>query len=235
MEVHWHIVRPEDGEGLDLEGLWGRAVPLTLGGEAAHALSPADTLLHLGLHLYHHRFEMCVSALCDVAAVTRRQAQELDWTQLSEALPAGLHRKVTYLALRLARDWLAAPVPQAALAALYPGDPGEGPALLQAQILSPEASLSLKMRPLTQLWGRQTARQKARAVWGALFPAPAELALHYPPAAPGVLGVYRHYPHYLQRALRRYGRTLWRLLRGDPRLRQEAARLEALDQWLRAP
>jgi hypothetical protein len=232
LEVHWHILPPSQADFVDLDGMWQRAEPANLAGVETQVFSPTDLLVHICLHLYHHRFEANLRALCDIAEVVCRRPGDLDWQQLSDGLRLEIARKVVYLALCLARDLLETPLPGDALCALYAGDAAEWVALLREAILRPEAAvLSLKTSPLTQIWGNQPPLQKAARLLSGLFPSAETMSLLYP-VEPNAVGRIRYYPRYLRRVFRQYRRTAWRLLAGDAVLRQEAARLDALDRWL---
>ena len=139
------------------------------------------------------------------------------------------------LALQLARDLVAAPVPAGALDALCAEDTTEWVSTLRMQILRPEAAvLSLNTLGLTRLWGTQPLRQKLRGALEALVPSAETMGLLYgfPAESPRR---FLAYPQHFWRGFGKFGQTAWQLLRGDSALRHEAARLDALDRWLRAP
>jgi hypothetical protein len=235
LEIHWHILRPEEADFIDINQLWDVAAPARIAGVETRVLSPADLLLHLCLHLYHHRFDIGLRALCDIAEVVHLYREGLDWKQLVQRPRTGTARKVVYLALRLTQITLHTPIPGDVLSALCVEDASEWEVVLWEKILNPEAAtLALGMPGLVQLWGKQPPRQKARALLRGLFPSPEILSQIY--AVPvGSLCYFTYYPRYLTHVFRKFGLTAWRLIRGNKDLKLLVYRLDALDHWLQSP
>jgi hypothetical protein len=123
VEIHWRLTaaRTVAAHG-GAEG-WERAVPATVAGVAVAGLCPEDLLLHLCLHVaYGHEFTFGLRPFCDIATVAAAGATTLDWPAVAARAQLWQADRGTYLALRLARDWLAAPIPPAVLAALQPAE-----------------------------------------------------------------------------------------------------------------
>jgi hypothetical protein len=115
---------------LDLDGIWARTRPARVAGHDVLALSPEDLLLHLSVHAgFHHGLHVAIRRLCDVAAVLERE--EIDWARFADTARRWGAEPFAAVILRLARDLLAAPVPDAALApiAWTPYDQDAYPAL----------------------------------------------------------------------------------------------------------
>ena len=235
LEMHWHILPPQDAALIDVEQLWKQATPAKIANVETLVLSPEALLLHLCLHLYHHRFDTGLRAYCDIAEVIGRYRDVLAWQELAESLQTNMARRVVYIALRLTQSLLGTPAPDDILSALYAGDTSEWEAVLRERILHGEAeALSLKSLGLGGLWGKQPLRDKAMGLLRGLFPSAETMAQLYPVPARS-FHRYLYYPRYLIRMFGKFGSTAWCLMRGDPGLRQKAASLEALDQWLRSP
>jgi hypothetical protein len=108
---------------LDEDGMWERAVSTRIGGSEALVLSPEDLLLHLCLHMgFQDRFKVSLRHLCDIPAVIRHFARDLDWDRFVRASRAWRLEKICYYALATAKGLLGAGVPAEALAALKTED-----------------------------------------------------------------------------------------------------------------
>lgn len=100
---------------------WARAAPRDLGGISARVLHAEDMLTHLAVHTSdHHRFEMGLRPLLDIALWLEREGKACDWSAL-----AGRWRRdggLTWISLSLAlgKELLAAPVPAGFFESLTP-------------------------------------------------------------------------------------------------------------------
>ena len=135
IELHWHVAMPApNSEGIDVAGMWERAVPARIAGVDVQVLSPEDLLLHLCIHAtYGHRCQVSARASCDIAAVIQRT--EIDWPRFVERAVRWRVATGTYIALRLTRELLETPVPANVLAALEPENFDES--LLTAALREP--------------------------------------------------------------------------------------------------
>ncbi|OAD23097.1 hypothetical protein THIOM_001076 [Candidatus Thiomargarita nelsonii] len=121
VEIHWTIESPTSPFTIDVDGLWKRAQPATIAGVKVLALSPEDLLLHLCLHsAYHHFFEQGLRSLCDILETIRYYRNQIDWTLVEHRASQWNAKNPVYLTLRLARELLAAEVPDELLNALKP-------------------------------------------------------------------------------------------------------------------
>jgi len=110
VELHWAIQPRYFSFVLDPETLWTRLQPVRLAGRTIATFSREDLLLILSLHGAKHSW--CrLEWVCDVAALVGADAG-IDWDRvLAESRRLGAHRALL-LGLRLARDLLAAEVPE---------------------------------------------------------------------------------------------------------------------------
>jgi radical SAM protein with 4Fe4S-binding SPASM domain len=241
IDVHWSLAEPASGFRIDVDGLWERSRPASVAGVPGLVLSHEDLLLSVCLHAgYHHAFCGGLKSLVDIAEICGRYRDEIDWERLRlRAREWGAERCV-YLAARLAREWLDAPIPAEFLSGLKPQSP-DAPWLAAAQghVLGgrPENLFAVPMtRTVSQLWGPKSAWRRLRLLLARLFPSRQELALSYP-APPDSLRIWFYYPVRLKDLASRYGRAAWRALLGDARARatiEQSNREVALRAWLTA-
>jgi len=236
LEIHWHIMPGNSPFKVDVEGLWQRSQPTTIVGVPARVLSPSDLLLHLSLHLFDHWFNMGLKPYCDIAAVIQHYGPGVNWEEVEQHAREWGMGKVTYLALRLSGELLAAAVPAEVLRALQPGDCD--PALLafarEQAWRGGSSAPDLPPTRLALLWGARPLREKVAILWASAFPSRAVLARLYPVPSDS-LRVYLYYPVYIKDQFRRTRRALWRLLRRDKAALATAGhknRSAALIDWL---
>jgi hypothetical protein len=128
IELHWSI--EDDGAPfrIDEEGLWSRAVGVRVAGAQALALAPEDLLLHLCMHAaYGHgwlQFDGGLRPLCDIAFTVRALGSDIDWDTLAARAADWGVQPCAWLALGLAQELLAAPVPPSTLARMAPPQGG---------------------------------------------------------------------------------------------------------------
>ena len=91
---------------------WARAAPRDLGGISARVLHAEDMLSHLAVHTSaHHRFEMGLRPLLDIALWLEREGQACDWPGLAARWRRDGGLTWSCLSLVLAKELLAAAVP----------------------------------------------------------------------------------------------------------------------------
>jgi hypothetical protein len=235
IELHWAIERQSRLPGMDMEGLWQRAVPAIIAGVEAHVLAPEDQVLHLCLHLCRHAGSPAMDgglswrlrAFCDLAAVLDRAGPGLDWQALVQRARAWGVASYLYVPLALTQELLGAAIPAAALEALAP--PGFDRRLLawaRDELLEDPGPL---FPDLVRLWGGPTLAQRAAVVRKVLSPARLARSSAVPATA---ARRYGSYPRRLADLVRRYGPLLWRLARRDPGLTAQAERKAHLAAWL---
>lgn len=104
-------------------GMWERTQQIEIAGHPARALSPADTLLHLCVHLTFHLIMGAPSfvQLADLAVFTERVT--VDWLDFQVRARGLRATGYAYAAAHLASQALAAPFPPEVLAALGKASP----------------------------------------------------------------------------------------------------------------
>ena len=129
---------------LETRYVWERAAQVTLGGCPCWALSPADNLIFLAAHMTVHHGKLQLIWLADLAYFLRAHHEQVNWAELVQAARRYGVRQAVGWPLWLARDLLAAPVPEGALAALQIGT-GAG---VLAQFVDPQAIFGETAQPV---------------------------------------------------------------------------------------
>jgi hypothetical protein len=241
IDVHWSLAEPASRFRIDVDGLWERSRVASLAGAAARVLGHEDLLLSVCLHAgYHHAFYGGLKSLVDIAEICRRYGDAIDWEQLRLRAGEWGAGRCVYLAMRLAKEWLDAPIPDRLLAAIEPQPLDvRWLAVAHEQVVGRQdgGDFAVPMtRTVSQLWGPQSAWQKLRLLLARLFPSRQELALSYP-ARPDSLRICIYYPVRLKDLAVRYGRAAWRAIIGDDRAMatiDQSNREVALRAWLAA-
>jgi hypothetical protein len=234
LELHWTISDPllslPFGDD-DLEQLWRRATPANTCGSPALMLSPADLLLHLCAHAsVHHRFSSIgLGAFLDIELVVRRYGEDLDWEQfVRHANQWGIAKGVS-LTLQLAQEWTAVVIPPHVMPSLECAAPDEATVEWVRHKIwndtSPAVSTSVARM------GKERVSGRLGAVYAALFPSRAAMALVYPVPATS-WRILCYYPVRLKDLVARYGRVMWQLLRRDRELSEEMRQESRLREYL---
>ncbi len=102
------------------EGLWQRREVISEGGVTTYRLAPEDNLIHLAVHIAvnHQMGAPGLRAFWDVA--TSLRAWPVDWDVVVERTQHWRVQTALYLVLRLAAEWVAAPVPAEVISTLRP-------------------------------------------------------------------------------------------------------------------
>lgn len=126
-----------------LAAAWGRATPRDLGGVLARVPHPEDMLAHLAVHAgAHHQFAMGLRPLLDIALWLEREGEGLEWSALAGRWRRDGCLTWTCLALALAAELVAAPVPRDFLdEAGLPAEFSELRELALAQVLDSASTL----------------------------------------------------------------------------------------------
>ncbi len=108
VEIHWRLSRSIMPSQVDLDGLWRRAVKVTLFGRNVLTMSKEDLLLVLCEHGARHTWDR-LSWICDVALLMK--STDMNWPcMLKWSQDAGSERTLL-LGLLLAREVLGVPIP----------------------------------------------------------------------------------------------------------------------------
>jgi hypothetical protein len=147
--------------------MWARSQAITIAGQPARALAPADALLHLAVHLTFHLIQGSPSfvQLADISTFAQRVS--VPWDDLLARARSLRAAGFAYAALRLGQQLLAAPVPPEVLAALAAASPAgvrraaEGLSLDRVMRRTQQAPL----RTLSQRLRRGVADRAETARW----------------------------------------------------------------------
>ncbi len=238
IEIHWSIARPTSPFRIDVDGLWSRARPTVIAGVKPLVLSPEDLLLHVSLHAsFQHRFALGLVPFCDISATLQYYQAEMDWEEVGLRARHWGAGKCAYLTLHLARQLLAAPVPDDVLKALEPTDlDPRFAAWAKERIFSRPGETVSVHHEVARLWG--AGGPKLATLLKTVFPPREDLAKLYPVSSVSKR-IYLYYPLRLKYLLLRYGRAAWqagwRLLRRDKEMIAAAERenrANALVDWL---
>ncbi|HEY6767461.1 MAG TPA: nucleotidyltransferase family protein [Candidatus Sulfotelmatobacter sp.] len=108
LEVHWALQPRFYAVEVDMEGLFRRAVPISVAGREMRTLSPEDLALVLSLHAAKHLWARLIW-LCDIARLAQSPSPDWKWIE-SEAQALGMAR-ILRVTLLLAHGLLQAPLP----------------------------------------------------------------------------------------------------------------------------
>lgn len=118
VDVHWDFVAPYYSFGLEVNQLWKRLEPMTIGSKQVLTLSTEDLLLILCLHGFTHFWER-LGWICDVASLIDNR-KDIDWELVLQNAARLGSRRILSLGLFLANELLKAPVPEEVWEALPP-------------------------------------------------------------------------------------------------------------------
>jgi hypothetical protein len=239
IEIHWHVEGPDSPFNVDLDGLWQRKRPMTVGKEKTFQLSLEDTLLHLCLHAARHAWrdwadEFALKSICDLAAVCQKEGA-LDWKIFKRRVIESRSRRVVFLMLTLAHDWLAAKIPAKVLADLRPADFDDHfIRAAKGQMLAEEVQPIAMGTQAARLLGREPLHRRITAAARRLFPSAAELQRQYA-ISPGSPWTPFFYLVRWRDLLKRDLPALAHALRGDGAARtqiNQASRGRTLREWM---
>jgi hypothetical protein len=238
IEIHWNIQRPTSPFRPDIDGLWERAQPAKVAGVEVLVLSPEDLLLHLCLHHSSlHSVQMWFSHglwfLWDIYTVVQHWQKRMRWEQVLRRAQQWDAGKPAYFMLYLARELLAAPVPDDVLNALEPNDlDSELVIWFKEQILS-QGAVPLAHQ-LARIRKAKRLRDKVTVFLETILPSPKAMAAMYS-VSPSSKRIYLYYPVRLKDLFVCYGRAVWQRV-GEGEVialaGQEYNRTIALIDWL---
>jgi Uncharacterised nucleotidyltransferase len=110
LELQWALQPRFYAVDFDMDGLFGRAVSVSVAGRAVKTPSAEDLLLVLSVHAAKHVWERLIW-LCDIAQILKRENLDWDWVQ-ARARQFGIER-ILHVTLLLANRLLTAPMPAA--------------------------------------------------------------------------------------------------------------------------
>ncbi len=232
LEIHWRLAEEGTAPVADAADLWTRAKRLAFGTNV-FALAPEDALLHVCAHAaYSHYYEHGIRPLCDIRALVSSGA--IDWDAVATRADAWRCARGTALALALARDLLAVPVPAVAIQRLGGEPPPDVVAATTGQIFSDRSAIHGVSARAGQLLALPTLTARAAGVLRALKLPATQVAALYPHrrrgsrVAAGLATVRR-----MADLIRRYAWTLLQLtLHPRSRERTHVERRNHVLTWL---
>ena len=108
LELQWALQPSFYSVDFDLNGVFSRAMTVSVAGRQAKTPSPEDLLLILSLHAAKHVWGRLIW-LCDIAQITKRPDVNWDWIN-SQAKALGIER-IMHVTLLLAKSLLGAGIP----------------------------------------------------------------------------------------------------------------------------
>jgi len=108
LELQWALQPGFYAVDFDMDGLFERAVNVTVAGRSVKTPSPEDLLLVLSVHAAKHVWGRLIW-LCDIAQIVKRQNLDWDWVQ-AQAQELGIAR-ILHITLQLANRFLTMAIP----------------------------------------------------------------------------------------------------------------------------
>jgi hypothetical protein len=118
LDVHWDLVERHFSLAIDVNRLWDRLEPVTIGGKQLLTLSAEDLLLLLCVHGFTHLWER-LGWICDVASLIDSR-KDINWQLVMENATTLGARGILSLGLFLAGDLLGASIPPEVAKSLQP-------------------------------------------------------------------------------------------------------------------
>jgi hypothetical protein len=235
VELHWTITRPGQLPRVDVQGLWERAVPISLARVQTFGLCPEDLILHLCIHLsYDHRFGWDLRSAFDLAAAVKHYGAGLDWDILVNRSREWNATLGVYLALRVAGIFAGCQLPPQVERSLTAGMDTQ----VLADLLEVAKEEQLAGPPAHRLgeragevWHFKGVKPLTQTLWRGFFPAGIVMASQYP-VAPDSVRMYWYYLVRVRDVFRRYWRTCWALATQDERTSAALARRTILNRAL---
>jgi hypothetical protein len=234
IELHWTLISPKTPIQILIERVWEKSRPGSLFGAPCQIISAEDLVLHLCLHAaYLDYFSSGLRPMCDIAWTLQVNQNTINWADLiKRSSEWGVTRSI-WLALRIAKDLLDAPVPSEVMLNLSPGD--IEPKMIDwatEQVIHPMKSGG----KLAAIWAAQSWRERMRVFLKDVFPAPEEMKPYYPNLTRGVLWPMAYLKHLSVVMLRNW-LPVWGLITGDRAARKLAEQREHVNRivrWLEA-
>lgn len=234
MEIHWHITKKSEPQTIDAEALWNRSRPVTVAGCHARCLSPEDLLLHLCLHAaYQHNFTFGLKPLYDIAATTEKFRHVLDWQAIINRGIAWRMNKGLYLALRLAKELLAADVDAEVIRCLAPRDMDERIYRLAREHTCCSGHPEPFINPnLAEFAAAGHMWSKLSVLWDRIFLPKVVIAVLYSLPKNSRL-IHFYYLKRLFDVTRRHIANIVKTYSGNREINNSLHRTHALSQWLK--
>jgi len=235
IEIHWTLSPPVLPFNITVDMLWEQARPFTVADIEVLSLSPEDLLFHLCFHTAYMNTLFGIRFLNDINNTIHCYQNKIDWELLFERATQWKAVNPVYIALYLAKDWLAAEVPEKVLARFKPDDFNLEVLANAKEMLTVDINHALLSYNLAALWiPKKPFREKLSIFLKHTFPPPDEIAdIYHIPA--NSLRVYYYYLVRLGYLLVRYPVKVWRMLRGDKEIHALATqnnRITLIKEWM---
>lgn len=180
VELHRHLIPEPHPYTIDLGHFRERAVRSNVAGVNTLVLSAADELFLACIHLSyaHHYLRFPLRNLADIFAISTVSAGRSDWELLLETTRRSRAAGAVYWPLRLAQNWLGAPIPAGILSDLAPPAPGRAllgvfadPAYILDGDVSDDREVLYRMLVKSSLYSRYSVREQVGAILRTVDPA----------------------------------------------------------------
>ena len=213
IDLHWNL-------GLTFkinpEMLWQAAQPCTIGNIKAQCLSPEDLLFHACFHAGYANNFHGMRFLYDIENTIAHF--EIDWNLLFERACQWKAEKVIYLALYIAKDCLAAQVPDKVLDEFKPEDFNLELVTTTKEIINANIDYQLCSINLASLWmTNKSLRKKLSIIINRTLLSPKSLAVLYN-LPTNSWRVYFYYPVRFKYLIVRYTGIIFGRFRGDRKM-----------------
>jgi len=119
LDLHWDITMMGRSQAR-IEGLWQDSRLREEDGISYYEFQSEELLLYLSAHLANSSRLRQLKYVCDIDALLRKYADDLDWGRISQKARNWRVSGSVYAALRLSQDLFVSPLPQRVLAGLRP-------------------------------------------------------------------------------------------------------------------
>ncbi|WP_069472770.1 nucleotidyltransferase domain-containing protein, partial [Candidatus Marithrix sp. Canyon 246] len=179
IDLHWNFhFTPDTPFKINPEMLWQAAQPCTIGNIKAQCLSPEDLLFHACSHAAYANNFGSMRFLYDIQKTIAYY--EIDWNLLFKRASEWKAEKVVYLALYIAKDCLAAEVPDKVLNEFKPKDFNLELVTITKEIISFNINYQLSSINLATLWMiNKPLREKLSIIINRTLLSPKSLAALY--------------------------------------------------------
>ena len=191
IDAHWTLgPQYPYSSRVDMDGVWERARKAKIAGTDTLVLCPEDFLLHLCLHLFQHWQKVSLTSSSDIAQLTYRCGDELDWQIfLSRVFKFKVSLPVKY-ALQKTFDLFKPPIPPFVLEQLDTYKPSR----FERRIFTSHASSRGKDSEGTVILARLLTMPgitlKLRYIWTLLVPSRDFMIWRYAITNPKLLPFY---------------------------------------------
>ncbi len=237
LELHWTLLEENEPFDIDIEGLWGRAIPAKIAGVDTLALSLEDLILHLCIHLtYQHHLQLGLRGLYDIALVIQHHADKVNWKALAERAEGWRAGRVVGLTFYLFKQLFNMDFPQAETKFMSDDHiPDNIKQRALQQLLERDAGNIFTLTPdMAEFSSTKGFLAKLKLALCRVFLPKSKMArlYHVDAYSPKV---YCYYPVRLFELVRRYSKTVVRVLRRDEQIQanvEQTRSIMSLKHWL---